>query len=176
MKRLHFKTIDSTHLYAKRSINRLKSFPLTVITADFQTGGIGRRLDRWISSEQSSLLLSFVYPLANKELMPHISKYCANALKKALSTLDLPITFKYPNDLMINGKKLSGIISETCEGMMITSVGLNLYQEQEELQAIDQPATSLFIETGKRLPSEKILRLLLHHFFLGIAPNLSKGL
>jgi len=169
MKRLHFESIDSTHLFAKRSIAKLKAFDLTVITADFQTGGIGRRLDRWIASDRSSLLVSFVYPLEDKAFLPFVSKWCAEALKMALEPLNLPITFKYPNDLMVNDKKLSGVISETCDGMMISSVGLNMNQTKKELSEIDKPATSLYAETGKKLSSEKILKNLLYLYFQKLA-------
>ena len=169
MKRLHFESIDSTHLFAKRSISRLKAYDLTVITADFQTGGIGRRLDRWVAGDKSSLLVSFVYRIEDKAQLPFVSKWCAEALKMTLEPLNLPITFKYPNDLMVNGKKLSGVISESCDGMMISSVGLNMHQTEKEMAEIDQPATSLYIETGKRLSSEKILTNLLHHYYNRLA-------
>lgn len=157
MKRLHFKTIDSTHLYAKRSIEKLKAFSMTVITADYQTGGIGRKRDRWIAKEGSSLLVSIVYKAPKADVIPTLSKKAADALKKVLKPINLDITFKYPNDLMVNGKKLSGIISECTDGMMITSIGLNIAQTEDDLSCINQPATSLFIETGKSFDREKIL-------------------
>lgn len=165
MKRLHFRTIDSTHLYAKRSIEKLKGFSMTVITADFQTGGIGRKRDRWIAKEGSSLLVSIVYKAPKADVIPTLSKRAADALKAVLKPLNLDITFKYPNDLMVSGKKLSGIISECTDGMMITSLGLNIAQTKDDLKCIDQPATSLFIETEKNFDSEKILEQLKRTLF-----------
>ena len=164
MKRIHFKNIKSTHLYAKEHLTEFKA-PLTVITADFQTGGIGRKGDMWHATEKSSLLLSFVYDTPHESYLPYLSQMCARALKDALSSLHLPITLKYPNDLMIYNKKLSGIISEISGNQTITSCGLNILQTEQELSHIDQPATSLYIETGKKLSSEKILQTLLQHFF-----------
>ncbi|MCH9617261.1 MAG: Bifunctional ligase/repressor BirA [Chlamydiia bacterium] len=168
MKRIHFKKIASTHLYAKENISTFDSNTVTVITADFQTAGIGRKKDAWIAKEKSSLLVSFVYRAPPAKVIPYISQLCALSLKKALASEHLDISFKYPNDLMIHGKKLSGIISEICGNMAITSVGLNILQTEEELSSIDQPATSLFIETGKKLSCETILDQLLDAFFATI--------
>jgi len=165
MKHIHFKSIDSTHLYAKRSIDRLKAFPLTIITTDYQTSGIGRRLDKWHSPEGSSLLMSIVYKLPKSKDIPYTSQAAAAALKETLAPLNLPITFKYPNDLLIKGKKLSGIISETCHPMMITSIGLNLTQTPDQLALIDQPATSLLIETSLTFTPDQILSRFLSIFF-----------
>lgn len=171
MKRIHFKKIHSTHLYAKEHLDEFAHEPLTVITSDFQTGGIGRRRDKWIAPAGSSLLVSFVYKLPDKQFTPYLSQMCSVALKNALAPLDLPVRFKYPNDLLVNGKKLAGIISEVSGDMVITSAGLNLTQKEEQMDLIDQPATSLLIETGKTLSSEKILESLLHHFFALLTCN-----
>lgn len=168
MKRIHFEKIHSTHLFAKSQIDTLKKNPLSVITADYQTKGIGRRMDKWHAPKNTSLLTSFVYVSPSVDITPHISKICALALKQTLSPLHLPMTFKYPNDLLINKKKVSGIITEICDDMLITSIGVNLSQNKEQLLAIDQPATSLFIETNKIFSPENILKPLLHNFFSSI--------
>jgi BirA family biotin operon repressor/biotin-[acetyl-CoA-carboxylase] ligase len=165
MKRIHFKKIPSTHLYAKEHINEFDINTITVITADFQTAGIGRKKDPWIAPDKSSLLASFVYKSPEAQNLPYLSKLCALSLKEALSGLHLPIIFRHPNDLMIHGKKLSGIISEVCGETVITSVGLNILQTEKELDNVDQSATSLYIETGKKLSADKILGHLLQHFF-----------
>ncbi|MCH9811248.1 biotin--[acetyl-CoA-carboxylase] ligase [bacterium] len=159
MKRIHFEKIDSTHLYAKRNIENFNE--ITIISASFQTSGIGRKNDPWIAKENSSLLVSIVYDAPKKDKIPYLSQIWALALKEALFSLHLPITFKHPNDLMIHGKKLSGILSEIIDRKAITSIGLNIEQTEEDLSKIDQPATSLFIETRKKLDHEKILKALL---------------
>ena len=105
-----------------------------------------------------------IYQAPPKSIVSYISKLCALSLKAALAPLNLPITFKHPNDLMINKKKLSGIMSEVCEDQMITSIGLNLTQTDTDLSPIDQPATSLFLESGKLLSTENIIKPLLQHF------------
>ena len=154
MKRIHFEQIPSTHLFAKQHLESLKEFHLTAITADYQTSGIGRRGTSWIAPPLTCLLVTFVYKAPPREQIPLISIKASNALKQSLN---LPTTIKYPNDLMVGGKKLAGIISEILNGMAITSVGLNLLQTEEQLRLVDQPATSYFLETGKNLPVEEIL-------------------
>lgn len=171
MKRIHFKKIHSTHLYAKEHLSEFDKNGVTIITADFQTNGIGRKKDPWIAAEKSSLLLSFTYPAPDARQLPYLSQLCALSLKNALAELNLPITFKHPNDLMVSGKKLSGIISEVCDDMVITSVGLNILQTEQQLGSIEQPATSLFIETSKKLSSQEILKRLLFDFFQRVNSN-----
>ena len=162
MKRIHFEQIPSTHLFAKEQMERLKDFDLTVITADFQTAGIGRRRTPWIAPSGSSLLATLVYKAPSQEHIPFIS---INASKALMQCLNLPITIKYPNDLMVNGKKIAGIISETSDGMAITSIGLNVSQTEKEMSHIDQPATSLFIETGHNFCNDDILAKFCMIFF-----------
>ena len=165
MKRIHFKQISSTHLFAKDQLEHLKLFDITIITADFQTGGIGRRKSPWIAPKNSSLLASFVYKAPPSEEIPYLSQKASKALQKALQFLDLPITFKYPNDLMVRGKKVAGIISEVYGSSAISSLGLNLLQSENQMDLIDQPATSLFLETGKIVSKEEVLKGFYEHFF-----------
>ncbi len=173
MKKLHFQTIASTHLYAKENLPNFQDDPITVITTDFQTAGIGSRLDKWIAPENSSLLLTFVSPTPSKEFHPHLANICALSLIKTLFFLKIDIGFKYPNDLMVNGRKLAGFLVEICENQCICSFGLNLLQTEKELECIDQPATSLLIETGKKIPSSKIIEPFLKEFFTQINLNMA---
>ena len=165
MKRIHFEKVASTHLYAKENIDTLKAHGQVVITADYQTRGIGRRLDKWHAPKNSSLLTSFVYKAPHNSLIPFTSNLCAQAIMKTLAPLDLNPKFKHPNDLLVRGKKLSGVISEICGDTMITSAGINICQSETDLSHIDQPATSLFIETKKIYSSETILQSLLAIYF-----------
>lgn len=164
MKRIHFKNIHSTHLYAKENLHNFKNYSEVIITADYQTGGIGRRMDKWISPANHSLLTTYIYNAPPLYFCPHLSKIASLSLKQALDPLRLPITFKEPNDLLINEKKFCGILSEICGDKMLTSIGLNIFQTQKDLKDIDQKATSLFLETGKKHSKEKILLEFLFYF------------
>lgn len=167
MKRIHFEKIDSTHLYAKRHMEEFDD--ITIITASFQENGIGRKKDPWITPKDSSLLLSIVYDTPPKEVIPYLSQIGAIALKNTLSSLDLSTSFKFPNDLMVHGRKLAGIMSEVHGKKALTSAGLNIFQTEKELKDINQPATSLLIETGKKFSRDKILQTFLSQFFTSLS-------
>ena len=169
MKRIHFKKIHSTHLYAKENLPSFKDHSEIIITAEYQTGGIGRRMDKWLSPPNCSLLATYIYPAPPLPLCLYLSKLAALSLKKTLEPLNLPITFKEPNDLLINKKKISGILSEICSDKMLTSIGLNISQTEDDLQSINQPATSLLLETGKTLSSELLLEQFLKNFLFDLA-------
>ncbi len=173
MKKIHFQIIASTHLFAKENLSKFLENPITVITADLQTTGIGSRRNQWIAPENSSLLLTFVCPTPSKEFHPHLANICALSLIKTLFFLEIDMSFKYPNDLMVNGRKLAGFLVEICENQCICSFGLNLLQTEKELELIDQPATSLLIETGKKIPSSKIIEPFLKEFFTQINLNMA---
>lgn len=179
MKKLHFETIDSTHLFAKENLSQFLQDSITVITADFQTAGIGSRRNKWIAHKNSSLLLTFVCPTPSKEFHPHLANLCAISMINTLSFLNIEILFKYPNDLTINGRKLAGFLCEICENQCLCSVGLNLYQSENELECIDQPATSLFIETRKKIAPSAIIDSFLTEFsnqLAQVGQNFNRGM
>jgi len=179
MKKLHFSTIDSTHLFAKRNLSRFTNDPITVITADFQTAGTGSRRNKWIAPKSSSLLLTFVFPAPSKKFHPYLANLCALSMINTLSFLNIEILFKYPNDLTVHGRKLAGFLGEICDNQCLCSVGLNLYQSETDLECIDQPATSLLIETGKATPPSAIIDPFLAKFFNHLAQvgqNFNRGM
>ena len=78
------------------------------------------------------------------------------AVAQALESLQLKPRLKWPNDLLLSGKKVCGILCETTEGWVVLGIGLNVNMDAEELAQIDQPATSLLIETSH-------MRRVIHH-------------
>ena len=171
MKKIHFKKIYSTHLYAKKNITFFDKNTITVITTDFQTNGIGTHDRKWLAPQSSSILSSIIYNCPRPQTVPYLSQLCAFALKDTLLPLQLPITFKYPNDLLIKGKKLSGILSEQIGQMMITSIGVNISQSIDDLSFVNQRATSLLIETNKYFSRDQILLSCIENFFKKIKTN-----
>ena len=66
-----------------------------------------------------------------------------------LKHASVPIELKWPNDLFIGNKKMGGILTEIVDQVILIGIGLNINTQEGALQEINQPATSLFIETGK---------------------------
>lgn len=141
---IHFPTIDSTQDYLKRECKNLDPNLLFCVTADEQTKGRGRGQNKWLSPPEKNLYISFHFV---GEEMQNIAQLLSISTMKYLS---LPLSFKWPNDLLMNHRKIAGIISEIVDSThVISGLGLNVLMTEEECQTIDQPATSLLIETKK---------------------------
>ena len=82
----------------------------TVVLADHQTAGRGRRGRAWHAAPGQSLLLSLVWREGPAETWPRALLGLALATAEALDTLDLAPTLKWPNDVRLSGHKVAGMI------------------------------------------------------------------
>lgn len=156
MKRIHFNSIASTHQYAKKFTHCAPS-DFIFITADYQTSGIGSRKQTWHAKKNSSLLLSTIFYSPPSPHLPYLSQIAALSMIHTLQNFDITPHFKFPNDILIDQQKVCGILSEIYGQYTISSLGLNLTQTKNDLTIIDQPATSLLIETKKIFTANQIL-------------------
>jgi BirA family transcriptional regulator, biotin operon repressor / biotin---[acetyl-CoA-carboxylase] ligase len=165
---MHFPSIDSTHLCALREASHLADG--AVITADFQTAGKGRYDRSWISAPGDSLLLSLVLrPAIDPDDVVLLTPVLSLAILDLLADQSLAAEIRWPNDIVVGGRKLAGILAESsfAGGALehaVVSVGINVNQDANALAAIDRPATSLFAETGVRRRPSTLLDALLAHF------------
>ena len=133
--------VDSTNEEAKR----VPFCHGLCIVAREQTGGRGRRGKKWLSERDKGLYASFVLrPI--KENLTLSSLAFGWAVFKTLSKLSAGFYLKWPNDVYINGKKVSGVLPELCRDRLVVGVGVNLYYSEEELSLFPTPATSLKAE------------------------------
>ncbi|MBQ8599277.1 MAG: biotin--[Oscillospiraceae bacterium] len=126
MKRFFYDSIDSTHNEAKRLLSRGERDFLVV--ARHQTAGRGSR-DRSFLSAGGGLYLSIVLPMkAEPVTAPCIvaAAACAVALSRLCGR---QIGCKWVNDLILDGKKIGGILSELHEGNLIVGIGINVKQQ-----------------------------------------------
>ncbi|MDG2123343.1 MAG: biotin--[acetyl-CoA-carboxylase] ligase [Verrucomicrobiales bacterium] len=145
----------------------------TVVLAESQTAGRGRRGSSWVAPPGSSLLLSILLrpdvPSHNYTRLTHLT---ALALGDAVKTLtNLNTTVKWPNDLYHNSRKLAGILVEASatdrhNHHAIVGIGLNIHTTPADLPPdLATTATSLHIATGGTPPSrESVLVELLRAF------------
>lgn len=141
----------------------------TVILADEQTAGRGRLGRQWLSSPGSSLLLSII-------LRPSLAKLPRLNMVGGLAVLlsieratGLKCAIKWPNDVLIKGKKVSGILMENVfEGgqlkAAIVGVGMNIRLDVSSYAEISATATSLTAELGREPSRWEILLPLLEEF------------
>lgn len=149
-----FKSIKSTMDYAKKLAEKGEPEG-TVVIADYQSHGRGRFGRIWKAEPEKNILMSVILrptiPLDKFGILSFLTSISvAEAIEK---NVDVKITTKWPNDLLINGKKFCGILLEasiTVESgdFVIIGIGINVNQENFPKEIQDY-ATSLYIETGK---------------------------
>lgn len=151
MKEIHHQTVPSTHKWAIDNVNELKGEPIFFITADHQTESVGRRPNtNWESAPGENLLATFFIRGPLSFPIHNIAQVLAVSLMKQLIPENLNLTFKWPNDLHLSGKKFAGVMGDIKDENVIVSIGANINMGQEDLDKIDVPANSLAVETGRK--------------------------
>jgi BirA family biotin operon repressor/biotin-[acetyl-CoA-carboxylase] ligase len=138
----------------------------TVVIADSQTAGRGRRGHAWVDEPGASLLASIVMrPRLEPARLPGLSLAAAVAVADALTrTAGVTPRLKWPNDVLVGGRKLAGILLETRlsgdQATTILGVGVNLSQRvfPAELSAT---ATSVWLVSGRLVDRDSLLAALL---------------
>ncbi len=158
---IYFQEIDSTNNYAK---NHPELKHGTVVLAENQIAGKGRKGRKWVSAPQKGLYFSIVlHPQIDVSQILKFSLTFPYAVKLALDKyVKNDIYIKFPNDLYMNNKKFAGILLESeIEGDQLTRVivgiGINVNNDPEDFEGLEVPATSLKIEEGKTFNRAKIL-------------------
>jgi BirA family transcriptional regulator, biotin operon repressor / biotin---[acetyl-CoA-carboxylase] ligase len=162
IKRIHFEEIDSTNNWAKEHFDVWSSDGITLVTANKQWAGRGRFNRSWQSPAADNLYASFCFWLPkNWHDLGHLPQLLALAVMQVVEKLNFQVKIKWPNDLLIDQKKLGGILCEVLEAAgkkgMICGLGLNVNMSADELKMIDRPATSLAAQSGKKYDLEAIL-------------------
>lgn len=179
---IYFNKLESTNKYALDNILQLDD--KTIIRARTQTNGYGRFKRKWISDDYDNLYFSIVLKpsenLDNTLPLPNLTQYMSVIIAELIEKYGLTPEIKWPNDVKINCKKVSGILSETSirgnklNGIVI-GVGINLNTKRDVLSKIDQPATSISLELKKETDPDIFLRSLLNAFFDEYDLFLEKG-
>jgi BirA family transcriptional regulator, biotin operon repressor / biotin---[acetyl-CoA-carboxylase] ligase len=167
----HFYTVDSTNVFALRLIEHgYKVAEGTVVVAESQTAGKGRLGRSWYSEREAGLYLSVVlYPKAPPSLAPLLTLATTIAVHNAIEkTTQLDVDIKWPNDLLVGGKKVCGILAEMQAEvdrikMMIIGIGVNVNHESFP-EDIAGRATSLRLASERSQSRIEILADLLKEF------------
>jgi BirA family biotin operon repressor/biotin-[acetyl-CoA-carboxylase] ligase len=137
----------------------------TVVVATSQRAGRGRRGRVWLDEPGASLLFSIlVRPRLAPTQWPLLSLMAAVAVARALGRVaGLSARLKWPNDVLVGGRKVAGIILEsrlTGQGVVIIGVGINLAQERFPPD-LEGRATSVRQASGQLIEPERLLRAVL---------------
>jgi BirA family biotin operon repressor/biotin-[acetyl-CoA-carboxylase] ligase len=136
----------------------------TTVATDLQTQGRGRLGRTWETPPGRALLFSvLLHPRPPMALWPELSLVAGDAVAAALSTeTGVAAELGHPNDVLIEGRKVAGILPEASVGRVVLGIGVNVNQTDEELPTgTPKPATALRIETGREWPRAPLLAAIL---------------
>lgn len=137
-----------------------------VAATNEQTSGRGRLGRDWVAPSGTSVLASIALrPEVPTEKLAELSLVAGRACARALAEVtEVVPEVKWPNDVLIGGRKVAGILAEAREGRVVLGIGINVLQTEDELpRRAQHPATSLLLETGRRIPRAELLAALLEH-------------
>ena len=163
LKKYLFNSVTSTNDIAIKKIKQ--GFSSGVIIAKKQSKGRGRYGNKWISMK-NNLFMSIFFKLNSKISLNNLTTIACNITQRSLIKLiNKKIKIKKPNDLLINKKKVCGILQETIfhnnNKFAIIGIGLNI----DRSPIIDKyPTTYLNFYTKKKLTSVKIYNELKNNF------------
>ena len=165
-----FQSIDSTNRHGKE-VGVQGGPEGTLVLAEEQTAGRGRKGRAWQSPGRANLLLSMVLrPPIKPDLAFVLTMILALAASDGVCDISgLRPLIKWPNDLYVGGRKLAGILTEFSVrekriAYMVLGMGLNVNWDPDESPDILNPATSLLRETGCVINRGELLVYILRHF------------
>lgn len=132
----------------------------TIVVADVQTAGRGRRGRAWRAEPGTSLLASVLLrPRLPVSELPLLSLTAAVAVAETLTEAGVAARIKWPNDILARGRKVAGILLESrlgLETVVVVGVGVNLGQREFPADLTNR-ATSVLLETGRAPDAEAFL-------------------
>ncbi len=158
-KRHHLRVTDSTNTFA-RSLILESAEEGTAVTAEYQTAGRGRHDRVWESNPWKNLLVSFViYPSRNIEEWGGLPLMTGLAVAETISLFShRRAMLKWPNDVLVGGKKISGILLESGSSpgpWAVVGIGINVRQKEFGGDFYNLP-TSISLEGGSDVTPEMV--------------------
>ena len=164
-KRYQFDVIDSTNKKAKELAQQGCEHG-TLVTADAQEAGVGRRGRSWSSEKGTGIYMSMVIrPQIETASVSMLTLVAALAVAKALEQMGIyekqTPCIKWPNDLVLHKKKICGILTEltlagTSIDYVIIGIGINV-SNQMFPEEIKHTASSILLETGQDIDRESLI-------------------
>jgi BirA family transcriptional regulator, biotin operon repressor / biotin---[acetyl-CoA-carboxylase] ligase len=179
----HLASVGSTNTWAKEHALEFQKDEITAITATVQTQGRGRYARVWHSPAGKNLYLTLAFFLKDPAIQPFaLCQLASLTLQEMLDIHGIKARIKWPNDLLVNGKKIVGVLTERqeVEGLpfMLIGIGLNVNMNQEDLVDIPLAATSMKIEKSQTFSLEAVkefyVRLFVKRLHEAIETNFSQ--
>ena len=180
MKTVFLEEVDSTNKFAKERLDDLQD--MTLVYAGYQTAGRGRMSRTWVSNSGENLYASIVLKPSKEisDVYANLTQYLSLVLAEVLEEYNISPQIKWPNDVRINGKKISGILAESIIDKnklkgLILGFGVNLNCNSDDLGKIDQPVTSLNLEVSANIDREIFLKKVIDKFCLRYNKFIEEG-
>ena len=135
-----------------------------VAVAEEQTEGRGRLGRTWHAPAGTSVLISVLLrPPVEPSQLPELSLVAGGAVAEAIAQVTgIDPAIKFPNDVLVDGKKVAGVLAESSEGRVVLGVGVNANQTEDELpEETQHPPTSLRVELGMPVDRPPLLAAIL---------------
>lgn len=159
---LYYRELDSTNTKIQEMAATGAAHG-TVVTCERQTAGKGRRGRTWESPAGENIYFSILLrPQIDPAKAPMLTLVMAQSVAKAIQRLGFEaVRIKWPNDLVLNGKKVCGILTEmqmngTDIDSVVIGVGVNVNTEQFP-KGLEETATSLYLQGNAKIERNKLL-------------------
>ena len=165
----YMETIDSTNLYARR-LGEDGAVEGVLVVADEQTAGKGRSGRHWTTPPGSAIAMSVLLrPRIAPERISMVTLVLGLAVAKAVRELyGLDALIKWPNDVVVNGKKICGILTEMSAELMAVNyivIGVGINSNMKEFpEEIRTTATSIALELGRDVSRARLIAEVMKHF------------
>lgn len=167
---LHFDSIASTNLKAKELAEKGEAHGSVVISEE-QTLGRGRLGRQWLSPKYKGIWFSIILrPKTEPINIPKITQVAAASIVNSLANLNIDAYIKWPNDIIVNHKKVCGILTEMSGELnrvnyVVLGMGVNANLDPSDFnEDISLKATSLKIETGHSIDRKLFISSILNEF------------
>lgn len=158
--------VSSTKLYLRKLIKDKSINENILVSTNYQEKGRGQRSNIWESEKNMNILISFLYVhttnnydlfkfnmLISLAIYDFLSKYFKTGLK-----------IKWPNDLMINNKKIAGVLVQNIESNFKSIIGVGININQKEFKNFSPQATSFSNELNKEFNRNALILELMNNF------------
>jgi BirA family biotin operon repressor/biotin-[acetyl-CoA-carboxylase] ligase len=135
-----------------------------IAVAEEQSEGRGRLGRSWQAPARTGVLVSVLLrPKVDAARLPELSLVAGGAVAEAIAEVTgIEPAIKFPNDVLVGGRKVAGILAESSEGRVVLGIGVNANQTEEQLpRDTETEPTSLRVETGETIDRVRLLAAIL---------------
>ncbi len=176
-KKLFYKTVGSTNDAIKDHLQEIQGD--YVVISYHQTSGRGKDGRIWHTKAGKGIGMSFLIREPKLETVSHFTALAAIAVVRMLKKLGVESKIKWPNDILVNGKKICGILCESSiskrkASYVIVGVGLNVNYTETDFPSLSTEPTSLYMELGKEMDID-MLSTTITDAFTGVISEFEEG-